>query len=573
MQRADSIVENTAFENFAQTSKIPQAGSDIYQQLFGDRTNSQSNFAESVRFTRESAKLIDNGVLSDLTIVDADSRVQPSDVFRPALQNQDLLEYKLFPDEGGDRLNQRTSERESPLGRIEVPTAEDVRTSPIEKLQDLFERNQANLVQSLSQILKDLPVLGFHGTSREGIEGLMQDKEATSPFYVATIWKKAEEAGKHLLDLFKNVSFADGYVKPGGGLVVVDMPSRTRPNGEFPGVSRHDDMQLNPLIGVGEHTGESTIDINPENFHKRVIGVVDPSKNAELKHAIENPSDTESWNRYYFGNAFYKQALVQAVLDLVTKAKNLGNSLRGSISDTENGGSGSGQNRELPITSPSEGYRLVASKGGNEDGGDSSYRLHPEPIRDGVPPSKAMAPERDNRKSNPVPTDSDDSDRRIDEAFDPTRPPGIDGMRNGETGSGGEHVDWRDSATPKSLADGTTMYDYKGELTDQVQHNGDKVHVHFDSSVVVGSDNKTILGSNTRYNPPVDQTYVGVGLRADQHVIDADKPTVRIEGVQSVTTMQRADGGQTSIVVSKNGTYIFEVDKDNVVDRVVTPAD
>jgi len=129
-----------------------------------------------------------------------------------------------------------------------------------------------------------------------------------------------------------------------------------------------------------------------------------------------------------------------------------------------------------------------------------------------------------------------------DGQYHPVRPPGIGEMRPGEESSSdkGKGIDWREGRAVNN-SDGSTTYQYKGELEDSGFWPWNWGDTNFTAEERVDSKGN-LISTHVKYDSKVDQEYVGK---------NAEK--VKIENVTEVDSRKNGDGNFVTTVTTKDG--------------------
>jgi hypothetical protein len=503
----------------------------------------------------------------------------------------------------------------------------------LSELKDWLGRNGQQLEEAVGKNLTDLQkhIVGFHGTSQEGMEGLNRDQKHKGDYlFVATMSHAFNDSKEWIAGVGRSIEKAVDYVKPGGGIAVVDLgKNRPWPSGEYPGVTPHshegpeqEQAAKNPFIQPGKW-GEKATHVNPENFAETIRGWMDPSKWPGLSQKDAPPG--EATERNNIAKAFERQGMIQEALRIIGIPIGNGPAEKGAgaqggddfitISPIEQypgggppggkpvqppGGGAGGRGVETPVGGgevppPGKGNNEPTysfddpNPGGYPPGGQSGDngrpRLQPamekQPV-DPPPPQMQLEPDRGGHSQPPMEKDKGDKPGRpggggeegewpgVERVRNPLMPPGLEGMKKDQSGSDTpDSVRARDVDSAVPLPGGSTMYKYHGELTEKGPDG--KQPVKFESTVVMGPDGKTVQGAQTNYDSPTDITFAGTGEKANRKVIEEHENKVEIKGVTNVATMQNPDGSYHTIVTGQEGSYIFEMDKNQKITKVVGP--
>lgn len=204
----------------------------------------------------------------------------------PKTREQLLLEEKAkAPDAGNVRFTMLDG------GSVEIkfPGKKEIAEMPVADLQKMFSHNQTALKRVMAEFQAKLPVLGFHGTSAEGAEGLQSSRaNATSGFDVWTYKKDPSSmlsdmaaAAHKAKSIYADRIWSSGDERP-GPIVVVKLDSS-----EVPKTAAHSQHKISNQWQMSRNLNEQSIELNQSNFSNKVLGIIPRSAFDGLGYPFE----------------------------------------------------------------------------------------------------------------------------------------------------------------------------------------------------------------------------------------------------------------------------------------------
>lgn len=192
---------------------------------------------------------------------------------KPKTREQLLIEEKAkAPDVGNVAFVMRDG---SPV-EIKFPGKAELSELPVAALQKMFADNQIKLKRVLAEFQTKLPMLGFHGTSLEGAEGLQSSRSAAtsgldvwtyknnSPTLLADMASAAHKAKS----IYADRVWSSGDERP-GPIVVVKLDGH-----EAPRDAARTQHKISNQWQMSRTLSEQSIDLSPMNYGRKVLGVI-----------------------------------------------------------------------------------------------------------------------------------------------------------------------------------------------------------------------------------------------------------------------------------------------------------
>ena len=115
-------------------------------------------------------------------------------------------------------------------GRLCFPTCEQVQELSVPALHRVWQENNLTLLGMVSQT--QIPNIGFHGTTRDGVDGILKTRCSKGGLFVAACSSQEKNPISFLADLYtivgRSLNYAQANVmhRETGGIFLIDMSHR-----------------------------------------------------------------------------------------------------------------------------------------------------------------------------------------------------------------------------------------------------------------------------------------------------------------------------------------------------------